>query len=151
MICCPVTFFVPALIEPLSLVAQTKIVWAGRHVILYTSVLYVPVLACAGIGQDLAFSDFLTLSVCSRNIAMTIKKIKKHVLEVKYINSGQKKTLSAIFVRQILYTIKDQQPTYFGIFVSDTRLRLLPAKKSSSSLCRCRKRHLLLHVLLVYT
>ena len=47
---------------------------------LYTSVLYVPVLACAGIGQDLAFSDFLTLSVCSRNIALTSKK--KHVLEV---------------------------------------------------------------------
>ena len=43
---------------------------------LYTSVLYVPVLACAGIGQDLAFSDFLTLSVCSRNIAMTSKNIK---------------------------------------------------------------------------
>ena len=54
---------------------------------LYTSVLYVLLLACAGIGQDqrplarvgqdLAFSDFLTLSVCSRNIAMTSKKIKK--------------------------------------------------------------------------
>ena len=43
---------------------------------LYTSVLYVPILACAGIGQDLAFSDFLTLSVCSRNIAMTSKNIK---------------------------------------------------------------------------
>ena len=53
---------------------------------LYTSVLYVLVLTCAGI----AFSDFLTLSVCSRNIAMTSKKIKKHVLEVIYINSGPK-------------------------------------------------------------
>ena len=57
---------------------------------LYTSVLYVPVLAFAGIGQELAFSDFLTLSVCSRNIAMTSKKKKKHVLEVIYINSGPK-------------------------------------------------------------
>ena len=47
MICCPVTFFVPAFVS-------------GRPVILYTSVLYLPVLACAGIGQDLAFSDFLT-------------------------------------------------------------------------------------------
>ena len=55
--------------------------WAfvsGRPVILYSSLLYVPVLACAGIGQDLAFSDFLTLFVCSRNIAMTSqKKFKK--------------------------------------------------------------------------
>ena len=57
-----------------------------------------------------------------------------------------KKPLSAIFVRQILYTIKDQQPTYFGIFVSDTRLSLLPTKKSSSDLRLCRKRHLLLHL-----
>ena len=56
---------------------------------LYTSVLYVPVLACAGIGQDLAYSDFLTLSVCSGNIAITSKK-KKHVLEVNYINPGPK-------------------------------------------------------------
>ena len=41
---------------------------------LYTSVLYVPILACAGIGQDLAYSEFLTLSVCSGNIAITRKK-----------------------------------------------------------------------------
>ena len=41
---------------------------------LYTSLLYVPVLACAGIGQDLAYSNFLTLSVCSGNIAITSKK-----------------------------------------------------------------------------
>ena len=56
---------------------------------LYTSVLYVPVLACAGIGQDLdlAYSEFLTLSVCSGNIAITRKK---HVLEVNYINPGPK-------------------------------------------------------------
>ena len=49
------------------------------------------------------------------------------------------KWLSAIIVRQILYTIKDQQPTYFGIFVSDNRLSLLPTKKSSPGLSRCRK------------
>ena len=72
---------------------------------LYTSVLYVLMLACAGIGQDLAYSDFVTLSVCSGNIAITSKK-KMHVLEVNYINPGPKKRLSAIFVRQILYTIK---------------------------------------------
>ena len=60
-----------------------------RHVHLYTSVLYVPVLACAGIGQDLAFSDFSPCLSFSGNIAMTSKK--KHVLEVKYINSGPKK------------------------------------------------------------
>ena len=51
---------------------------------LYTSMLYVPVLACTGIGQDLAYSNFLTLSVCSSNMAITTKK--KHVLEVNYIN-----------------------------------------------------------------
>ena len=61
------------------------------------------------------------------------------MLEVNYINPGPKKRLSAIIVRQILYTIKDQQPTYFGIFVSDIRLSLLPTKKSSSGLSRCRK------------
>ena len=73
MICCPVAFIVPACVS-------------GRH---YTCVLFVPILACAGIGQDLAYSDFLTLSDCSVNIAMTSKK-KKHVLEVNYINSGPK-------------------------------------------------------------
>ena len=41
---------------------------------LYTSVLYVSVLAFAGIGQDLAYSDFVTLSVCSGKIAITSKK-----------------------------------------------------------------------------
>ena len=58
MICCPVMFVVPAL----------------ALVDLYISVLYELVLACAGIGQDLAYYDFLTLSVCSGKIAMTSKK-----------------------------------------------------------------------------
>ena len=55
---------------------------------LYTSVLYVPVLACACIDQDLAYFDFLTLSVCSGNIAITSKKKAC----ANYINPGPKKT-----------------------------------------------------------
>ena len=58
--------------------------------LLYTSVLYVSVLACAGIGQDLAFSDFLTLSLCSRNIAMTCKK-KSMCWKLYTLTSDQKK------------------------------------------------------------
>ena len=61
---------------------------------LYTNVLYVLVLASAGIGQDLAYSDFLTLSICSRNIAM----------EVHYINSGPKKnTLCDLCKADLVY------------------------------------------------
>ena len=41
---------------------------------LYTSVLYVPVLVCAGMKQDLAYSELFNLSVCSGNIAITSKK-----------------------------------------------------------------------------
>ena len=55
------------------------------------------------------------------------------------ILTPDQKRLSAIIVRQILCTIKDQQPTYFGIFVSDICLSLLPTKKGSSGLSRCRK------------
>ena len=62
------------------------------------------------------------------------------------------KRLSAIIVRQILYTIKDQQPTYFGIFVLDIRLSLLPVRKAAQAWADAvSKRHLLLHVLLIYT
>ena len=56
MNCCPVTFVVPACV--------------------LVCCIHVPVLMCAGIGQYLAYYDFLTLSVCSRNIdlAVTSKK-----------------------------------------------------------------------------
>ena len=75
----------------------------------YTSVLHVPVLVCTGIDQDLAYSELFTLFVCSGNIAMTIKK--SMCWNLITLTPDQKKTLSAIFVRQILYTIKNQQPT----------------------------------------
>ena len=64
MVCCPVMFAFLACVS---------------------SVFYVPVLACAGIGKDLAYSGLFTLSVCSGKRAMTSKK--KHGLEVHYINS----------------------------------------------------------------
>ena len=58
-------------------------------------------LECAGIGQDLAYSDFVTLSVCSGNIAFTSKI--KHVLEVNYINPRPKTSVYDLCKADLVY------------------------------------------------
>ena len=117
---------------------------------LYTCVLYVPVLVCAGIGQDLAYSDFLNLSVCSGNIAKTSKK--KQVLKVNYINSGPKNhcCVCDLYKADLVYNKRSTTNLLWHLHLRHL-LSLLPTKNSSSGLCGCRKRHLLLHVLLIYT
>ena len=136
MICCPLMFVFTA--------------WASGKPV-YTSVFCAPVLASAGIGQDLAYSDFLTLSVCSRNISLAMTSKKKSMCwKLIALTPDQKTAVCDLCKGDIVYN-KDQQPNYLCIFVSDTRLSLLPAKKSSSGLCQYVKCHLLLHVPLIYT
>ena len=69
---------------------------------LYTSVLYVPVLACAGIGQDLAYSDFVTLSVCLGDIAITSKK-KSMCWKLIILNPDQKTAVCDLCKADLVY------------------------------------------------